>query len=750
VRALLPLEEIGLNRRSHGAALRWMGILYLNPKRVEEAEATLSWWNTIAIGGKIYFHASPYLLLVCALGRWFLISLPGLANSKGLLITPAGWRTQGFWPHVQLLAIGLALGLAFGLAASLASDLHGGLAGGLAVGLAFGLAGDLAGSLAYSVAFGLFFGIASSLARSLAFILAAILTGSFAGGIGGNFAGSLVCAFFYLLGFLRLYYLPLHFFSIWPRVRADLYRFHPLSWDHVCLLPFPGLDRLLLAYVGRDSNAGELEIDRLINKYPSQGMAAVRARTIGVARFAAALQDLARLDEVLARLPVGEEGFLKQIPEIRRGAHAIAAVQVQLDTFYHPDLREAIANLLVKGIEGFERQIVNFHPLLSAEFRKAARQWLEIANRQLDAARAAAGREPQHPVFRAGKPVDRDRDAFVLRTALLGELERQILMATGCPGVLIYGRRRMGKSTLLRNLSGLLPARILVVQISMQRATAFSSQDDLLAQVAGEVSAIVSGLPGPPVGLKGLESFLTAANQRLEAIGSRLLLALDEYEYLDRKIGEGVFTEDLLAVFRESIQTHRNITWAFAGSHSIDELTNAPWTSYLVSARTLEVPPFEPAETRLLLTEPLQRSSLWSGMEKERPRFEPGFWGDGGIERIQAETGGWPHLVQLVAETVIDLLNDTGKNSVEADLLDRALDLSVVRGYNVFSQLMDKESELSGEWEYLCGFRSAEALEPPIEMAVERSLRRRRLVVEEEGRFRLRAPLMARWLRHGP
>jgi hypothetical protein len=73
------------------------------------------------------------------------------------------------------------------------------------------------------------------------------------------------------------------------------------------------------------------------------------------------------------------------------------------------------------------------------------------------------------------------------------------------------------------------------------------------------------------------------ANERLLAEGRRLLLALDEYENIDQKIGEGVFTEDLLATLRESIQTHRRIVWIFAGSHDITELTHAPWTSYLVS-----------------------------------------------------------------------------------------------------------------------------------------------------------------------
>ena len=147
---------------------------------------------------------------------------------------------------------------------------------------------------------------------------------------------------------------------------------------------------------------------------------------------------------------------------------------------------------------------------------------------------------------------------------------------------------------------------------------------------------------------------------RLEEAGKRLLFAFDDYENLDRKIGEGVFHEDLPTSLSHSIQFHRRLIWMFAGSHHITELTHADRSSYLVSARTVEVPPFTEAETRLLLTEPMRYSSLWADNDPARPRFETAFWGEGGIERIHAETGGWPHLVQLLAETSVALCNDRG------------------------------------------------------------------------------------------
>jgi hypothetical protein len=92
--------------------------------------------------------------------------------------------------------------------------------------------------------------------------------------------------------------------------------------------------------------------------------------------------------------------------------------------------------------------------------------------------------------------------------------------------------------------------------------------------------------------LAGLGRWLGRVNDALELHRERLLLAVDEYETLDEKIGLGVFSQDLLAALREWIQSHRRITWVLAGAHHIAELTHSPWPSYLVSMQTIDVPLF--------------------------------------------------------------------------------------------------------------------------------------------------------------
>jgi hypothetical protein len=75
------------------------------------------------------------------------------------------------------------------------------------------------------------------------------------------------------------------------------------------------------------------------------------------------------------------------------------------------------------------------------------------------------------------------------------------------------------------------------------------------------------------------------------------------------------------------------------------------------------------------------------------PRLGQGFWGEGGIERVHTGAGGWPHLVQLIAETIVDILNDEAGKQVTSSLLERALDQAIVSGQNVLHELLYREAD---------------------------------------------------------
>lgn len=482
------------------------------------------------------------------------------------------------------------------------------------------------------------------------------------------------------------------------------------------------------------------------NRTLSKGDKEANARIRQLARLAARESDLGRLDAHVARLPEGTTDVLRDVPKLRAMVEEIAQLQNRLSGAQRPMFQEPIAAQLAMKIENFWHRVGGLKEPLASEYRDAAEQWQEIADRQLEDIRARAAHTSTAQVFRAGDPVDRSNEAFVPRMSAIELLERQIMLARGCPGLLIYGRRRMGKSTLLLNLSGFLPTSVRIAIVSMQNPHAFSSQESLAGllvttawnSVGREVSIAPRTLPE-------MFTALDAINLHLKETGQRLLLACDEFEMIDAKIGEGVFSKDLLHTLRESIQTHRHIVWTFVGSHSLGELRHADWASYFVSLRTVEVTQFTPDETRLLLSEPLRFSPHWRERPTEAPRFTT-FWGKDGIKQIHTETGGWPHLVQLVAETCVDLANDKSADNIDAELLLYAFDESVRRGDTVLRQLIEGESIGSDEDAYLRDFRNRETQVEPNDSQVRRRLRYRHLVVVDGIKWRLRAPLMRRWI----
>jgi len=745
-----PLAQIRCIRLDHKAALWWLGLLYRRPARFQASLKTLSSAQSRKAAWALYFHALAYIVGLSVVGRLVVFGLWGSAVKQ-----PATTLDEIFLFHFKQIALALGASAAVALLGrNDGSSLPVRMGGGIILGIALGIVGGSVEGMIIAIAGGLALGLALGIAlqpttgESLGGVLIIIFAGSaFARLV--EIPVGIALGTSAIISYLRVYYLPVSWWPAWPIPHEHWYRYHPVAWDDLCRLPFPGLSRLLVAYAETAPEKGEQEITRLIHAYPSQKQAALKAKLILLARKAARVTDLSQLDSLAARLPESKIGSLAQTPALRGLLDEIAQLQTRLNAITLPVLRESQAETLLGKIQTFRHRIAKFRQPLAGEFGRAAKHWLELAQQQWRQAKRITSTEPTPQVFRAGDPINHEQEAFVPRYGVVGDLEKQIMLAAGCPGLVLYGRRRTGKSTILRNLSGFLPATVTPIIISMQDPEAFTSLADWISLLARRLSSALgspSFMPEAATDLSGIMRMLAACNAHLEETGKHILLAFDEYENFDRKLGEKVFSLDLLATLRESIFAHRNLTWIFAGSHEITELKHAEWPSYLVSARTIEVPLFTIAETRLLLTEPLKFSPLYKD-ESKRPRFAPGFWGESGVERIQHEGGGWPHLVQLIAGTVVDLSNDEDKRQVDDGLFERALNQAVVSGHNVLYQLLRGESVLPGEWDYLSAFRARETQPLPGEEALYVSLRRRLLMAEENNEWHLRVPLMARWLR---
>jgi hypothetical protein len=736
---LPPLNQIGFGWKSHRLALRFLAALYCDPSSVLEAERDFSRRDRAMAVLTLNWHALPYLIAATLLGCLPSLIL-GIATGRPTLL---GFS---FALGLMMLVIGSVTGLVGGQTVR-------GVFIGVLLALGIVLSVDLRTHGLVATVLGLCFGVIFNLDGSLPTVLVSFLSPVVLPVVGGSVVDGAAMMLGMLLGTGRMYYLPLHWFLLCSKDTGRFRRLHPVFWDRACAMPFPGLHRALVKHAEQSPREGLADVERLITHYPSQRGQALRAKTVLVAREAAKVADLTTLDDILSGLPEGKKGYLAQTASLREKALAVSRQQRYVDAATRPFFKEQALRVLRAEIQAFHAQVGGHREPLATEFRRAGEAWLVRADEQLGRVETQRQREPTPQVFRAGDPVDRDAEAFVPRLDLVGTLESEVMAATGCPGVLVYGRRRLGKSTLLRNLDGFLPESVVPVVISMQNPEAFTSEATLAALLGAEIRRgwkAAGQIPGQPADLVTLFQFLKACNERLGTEDRRLILAIDEFEELDRRIGGGQLSADLPSALRESIQSHRRITWMFAGSHHFSELTHVRWSSFLVSVRTIEVPPFTPAETGLLLSEPLKYSRRPQARKALGPeRFGARFWGEGGIERIHEEAGGWPHLVQLVALTAVDLCNREGRKRADAALLEEALCRAVVSGDSVLAELMlYRSDEYPDAWAYLSGFRDSARQPAPENDAVRLVLKRHLLVKEtDDGRWELRVPLMARWLK---
>ena len=768
---LVAPEKLGW--LDHKKVLAWLWFLYCKPRVLIEKLQESNPWSQIRFAALVWIHICPYIMLSSFLGRLLVFEVFEVPPRDGFDTSILGHLEHAVIESVKGIAAGIFGGLiganipgiasgsnrrtAIGITIAISGGFFFGIATGSGEGTTEWIVTGISAGMVGGIAFGFIFSIIYRTARVFIFgILAGTTIGTIGGvGIGITFdnfqlgvAVGISFSITILFSYLRLYYGPIHFLFLWLDPKPSWYHHHPIAWDDMCVLPFKGLHRLLTVLYKQNPDYAEAEIERLVNTYPSQKNEALKARAIILAEKSQKISDLTQLDDLISQLPEGDKGFLAQTTTIKDKVATIARQRMLTNTATRAYMRKAHLETLASQIEALMHQVVGFNEPLASCFGKAAKSWLIRTKDELEQGQTMVMHQQVFQVFRAGDPVDRDQEAFVPRLHTIGQIERQLTMAQGCPGLLLYARRRMGKSSLLRNLNGFLPDKYRLARLSLQNPRSFADQEGFVRTLGDAVEDVWPDalvLPPQKDPLAGLFQQLEQWNKQL-APGERLLLALDEYEMIDRKIGEGVFKEDLLATLRESMQQHRNLTWMLSGSHDTNELENAPWESYLVSMRTVEIPFFSLEETHLLLTDPLSRSTFW-GTREDRPRMDAEFWGKDGIEKIHHYSGGWPHLTQLMAETLVDMVNDFEKKRVDEKLFNKSLDESVLAGTKVLFQLMMGENTGEEEQGYLYGFMTMEHRDPPKKPQVVRSLKHRKLIIEENNKWRLRAPLMRHWLK---
>lgn len=307
---------------------------------------------------------------------------------------------------------------------------------------------------------------------------------------------------------------------------------------------------------------------------------------------------------------------------------ALHAVEATLDTF--------TADLIRSG----DDYATNFAPV--------AQGWRTVvATYLLDLTTEVESRQEIDSPYIIGVPLTAQQEIFIGRSDISTRIEH-LLLDRRRPPLLLYGQRRMGKTSLLNNLGRLLPSTIVPLFVDLQGPASRSNDHAgllyYLARSMIESARQHRQIQLPPLARETLDRDpFGAFDEWLAEVELALgdasgLLMLDEFEALDSAISRGRFDEEsVLGMLRHIIQHQPRFKILLAGSHTLEEFRR--WSSYLINVQVVRIGYLQEVETLQLIERPIKDFAL---------RYEPE-----ASQRILALTRGHPFLVQLLCAEVV-------------------------------------------------------------------------------------------------
>ena len=279
--------------------------------------------------------------------------------------------------------------------------------------------------------------------------------------------------------------------------------------------------------------------------------------------------------------------------------------------------------------------------------------------------------EPVANPYIAGNPVT--GALFVGRDDIFIRLE-ELWTPEKCPSVILYGHRRMGKTSILKNLgTARFGKHTHIIDFNMQRVGFVKNTGELLYNLALAIYDEMptnSTLTEPEYGPFTTQTPYNVFERFLKKLGKqrqnmRLLVTVDEFELLELGINEGRFDAHLLEFWRATIQTYPWFIMAFAGLHNLEEMRHDYWHPLFGSFTAIPVTFLTAGATRQLITQP-------------DPDFPLDYDADA-LDDIIHLTHGQPYLVQLICHSLVSRFNrQTFEQGVETERRFTSTDVKAV------------------------------------------------------------------------
>jgi hypothetical protein len=323
------------------------------------------------------------------------------------------------------------------------------------------------------------------------------------------------------------------------------------------------------------------------------------------------------------------------------------------------------------------------------------------------------------------------------------------------PSILLYGRRRMGKTSALLNMQRLVRDPSLINVYVSGQSVRYHTDSDFCFYLSREIrvafqqalidTKIIDHLA--PLSreayhsrpLLQLADFFEICDDVLGNNSLHCLIAIDEYEEIDYHmnglIERGGISRELLVLLRDTLQHRTHFNFLFAGTHYLRDLSAVDWASIFINVKTLHISFLSRGDSIGLLTKPVK------GLKYEDDEL---------IDEVLEVTGGQPFLLQAIASEIIDMLNLKGERIATKSLVDAAIEEAVLKHGAYFDFLWDQECEGERRKALIkivacnLGVRAADVT--PYEEEL-RDLVRRELLCVKGDHIYLTMPILRSWMR---
>jgi uncharacterized protein len=424
----------------------------------------------------------------------------------------------------------------------------------------------------------------------------------------------------------------------------------------------------------------------------------------------------------------------------------VAQQAAQVLRLQDPIRRVEAAQAGLRSLDEIQQGLVGQPDVIAEAGNRVVTSWTELLRQASEEAKAAAEQasEIENP-FIFGNPVHaKSAGLFTGRRDIALEIERSILRAAQTPTLLLYGQRRMGKTSILNQLPALLGPSFLPVLVDCQAPATVESQAALLRHASRCLVSALKFRPGlvrghkdkdrtastEPLPLERLQSdpfsafedWLDEFQSNLEPDG-HILACLDEFERLNEIVAAG-WGKRFLDALRHWSQHRPKFTLMFIGSHTFEQL-GPVWTDRFLSARRLKISFLDGADVQKLLTEPTPTFNL---------KYAPG-----ALETILTVTRGQPFLTQVLASELVHHLNHERKKLAKPEDVEIAINDALERSAEYFAELWSSRTEQERDMLRAVARGKPQALVNPIARGL-----RDYDVLDDTGNFAV--PLVMRWV----